>query len=71
MPKPQKNEKQNEYISRCVAVVMKEGKTQKQALGQCYGMWQQSKKKKQAKGDNSEPNWDKENEIGGFLILPD
>lgn len=45
MPKPLKNEKKSEYIGRCVKQVMKEGKTQKQALGQCYGMWEQYKSK--------------------------
>jgi len=70
MPEPKKNEKQNEYISRCVSVVMKEGKTQEQALGQCYGMWKQSKKRKKSKGDTSEPNFDQENDLGGFTFLP-
>ena len=44
MPKPKKGEKKNHYISRCVSMVMGEGKTQDQALGQCYGMWKQYKK---------------------------
>ena len=39
MPKPRKNENKQRYISRCVKQVMKEGKTQKEALGKCYGMW--------------------------------
>lgn len=44
MPKPQKNEKKSDYISRCVSEVMKEGgHTKEQALGKCYGMWDNKK----------------------------
>jgi hypothetical protein len=46
MPKRRKGESQSAYVSRCVPVVMKEGKTQKQALGKCYGMSRRSSKKK-------------------------
>lgn len=45
MSEPKSNESQNEFISRCVSEVMSEGKTQKQALGQCYCIWRQHKKK--------------------------
>lgn len=46
MPKPKKGEKQSDYVSRCVKYVMKkEGATQKQALGKCYGMFRHHKKK--------------------------
>jgi hypothetical protein len=41
MPEPREGEKQSDYIGRCVKQVMGEGKSQKQALGQCYGMWRQ------------------------------
>jgi hypothetical protein len=41
MPLPKKNEKQTEYISRCIKEVMNEGKTQEQALGKCYGMFKE------------------------------
>ena len=37
---PNAGESQDDFISRCVGVVMGEGKTQDQALGQCYGMWE-------------------------------
>jgi hypothetical protein len=43
VPKQRKGEKKADYVKRCVPVVMKEGRTQKQALGKCYGM---AKKKK-------------------------
>jgi len=39
MPEPNAGEKQSEFISRCVKVVMDEGRTQQQALGKCYGIW--------------------------------
>jgi len=43
---PRENEDKNNYISRCVKYLMdKEGKSQKQALGQCYGMWREGKRK--------------------------
>ena len=41
MPKPRPNETKSEYMNRCVPYVMKEGKTQEQAVGKCYGMWEQ------------------------------
>lgn len=37
---PNEGEAKDEFISRCVGVVIGEGKTQDQALGQCYGMWE-------------------------------
>lgn len=42
MPSIKPNENKEDWIERCVPVVMKEGKNKKQALGQCYGMWQQN-----------------------------
>jgi hypothetical protein len=38
MPQLRTGESGKAYISRCVKQVMGEGKTQDQALGQCYGM---------------------------------
>lgn len=71
MPNPNKNESKEKYISRCVVHLMKkEGKTNQQALGQCYGMWKQSKKRKEVKGDASEPDFDKENNLGIADFLP-
>jgi hypothetical protein len=37
--KPGPTEDKDEFISRCIAYVIKEGKTPEQAAGQCYGMW--------------------------------
>ncbi len=39
MPDPNPNETEAEYVARCVPIVMAEGKTQDQALGQCYGVY--------------------------------
>lgn len=63
MPKPKPNEKESEYISRCVKQVMGEGKTQDQALGQCYGMWRGSKKSEITK---TLKNVVKARTVGGF-----
>jgi len=41
MPTPRENEEKSDFISRCVKEVMDEGKSQEQALGQCYGVWRQ------------------------------
>ena len=50
MPSVRKGESQKSYMKRCVPAVMAEGKSQKQALGQCYGMyrskWTASKRKR-------------------------
>lgn len=45
MPNLKPGESKTDYISRCVKEVMKEGATQEQALGKCYGMYNNFKKK--------------------------
>lgn len=37
---PSAGETKDEFISRCIAYVIKEGKTEDEAAGQCYGMWE-------------------------------
>lgn len=37
---PSPSESKDDFIARCVGVVVAEGKTQDEALGQCYGMWE-------------------------------
>lgn len=39
MPSVKKGESSKSYMSRCIPTVKKEGKSQKQAVGQCYGMF--------------------------------
>jgi hypothetical protein len=39
MPAVKKGEKRNDYVSRCIPTVMKEGKDQKAAVGKCEGMF--------------------------------
>jgi len=38
--KPGPSESKDEFISRCISYVIKEGKTPEQAAGQCYGQWE-------------------------------
>lgn len=38
--KPGPTEDKDTFISRCIAYVRNEGKTQDEAAGQCYGMWE-------------------------------
>jgi len=45
MPEVRKGEKQSDYISRCVKQCMAEGLNQQQALGKCYGLYRQYKRK--------------------------
>lgn len=46
MPKPRAKERKNDFIRRCVHdLVHAEGKTPDQALGQCYGVWNEHQKK--------------------------
>ncbi len=48
MPGVKRGESRNNYVSRCVKEVIKEGKGQKAAVGKCEGMfdskWQGPKK---------------------------
>lgn len=48
MPNLKPGESKNSFISRCVREVMSEGKTQDEALGQCYGMFESQKKQASA-----------------------
>ena len=52
MPKPKKGESKKSYISRCIPVVISEGRTMDQAAGKCHGMWKNYKKAKKAIGSN-------------------
>lgn len=52
---PSVGESKDEFISRCIAYVIKEGKTEDEAAGQCYGMWENQKF---AIGDKVSFDWD-------------
>jgi len=45
MPNPQKNEKRDDFIQRCIPIVIEEGtaKDGKQAAAICNSMWEESK----------------------------
>jgi len=47
MPTPRKGEKQSDFVSRCIPIVLEEGtaKDQKQAAAVCYSMYKQKKEK--------------------------
>lgn len=49
MPSVKRGETEGSYIPRCIRALKKEGKGQKQAVGQCYGMfkskWTEKKRK--------------------------
>jgi len=44
MPTVNKGENKNDYMARCVPIVIKEGNTSEQAVGKCNGMWEQAQK---------------------------
>ena len=44
MPDPKPGESEQEFVSRCVPIVIHEGATKDQALGKCYGMFRNAKK---------------------------
>jgi len=47
MPDIKIGESRSRFVSRCVPIVMKEGKlTQKQAVGKCTGLWNRFNNKK-------------------------
>lgn len=44
MPEPKKGEKKSDYMTRCVPVLIKEGKKPDQAVAICNSMFDSSKK---------------------------
>jgi hypothetical protein len=71
MPSVKPNESKDKYMSRCVPMLIKEGKSQKAAIGQCYGMykskWHRKKTKASLNEPFEEPTWE-EHEKNGFII---
>jgi hypothetical protein len=46
MPTPKEGESRNDFVSRCVPIVMDEGETQEAAVGKCEGIYTSWKEKK-------------------------
>ena len=44
MPEPKENESEQDFVSRCVPIVMGEGDDQDAALGKCYGIYRNATK---------------------------
>ena len=50
MPKIKKGEPRQKWVNRCIPAVIKEGgKSQEQAAGQCYGMYDYAQEKARGK----------------------
>lgn len=45
MPIPRKNETRSSFVSRAMPIIMKEGRTQKEAVGKAEGIYTSWKKK--------------------------
>jgi len=50
MPEHKAGESRSDWMKRCVPYVMKEGKSQEQAVGQCKGMFSSHQKKLRRRG---------------------
>jgi len=48
MPEPKKGETERDFLSRCIPMLIHEGKEQKAAVGACYGIYR-------SKGDFPSP----------------
>lgn len=48
MPVPNEGESEQDFVSRCIPILKKEGKDQKQAEGECYGIFREHHKKASA-----------------------
>lgn len=74
LPKPRKNEAQNEFISRCMAsdVIQNDFPNQKQRVAVCFSQWKTAKKKQKMKASLEEPKWEdceKEIKASGVIIV--
>lgn len=67
IPYPSKNEKQNDFISRCMTSLKNENKPHNVKLGICFTTYKRAKNKNKSKGSDEEPNWD-DYSGEGFLI---
>lgn len=53
LPRPNKNEKEDDFISRCMSseTIKKDFETQDQRLAVCYNQWKRSKKENSEEED--------------------
>ena len=60
LPRPNKNEKEKEFISRCMGndTMVNEFPKQNVRAGVCYSLYRKAKKKKTKEGSIEEPTWD-------------
>lgn len=59
MPKVRKNEKKEDFMSRCIPMMMEEGKDNDQAVAICSSMFSQhSEKKSMTKDDKNDDETD-------------
>ena len=54
MPKPGKSETRKDFVGRCVPQCVKEGLSQKQAVGKCEGIYSHAKRGGMAKAARGE-----------------
>jgi hypothetical protein len=62
MPDPTSSESQDEFLSRCVPLLVEEGRPQDQAVAMCYSYWEEAKKAQRSAADSppsnpQEPPW--------------
>lgn len=47
MPKPHKDENKEDFISRCIPMLVDEGRDQDQAVAMCYSIWSEHANKEE------------------------
>ena len=76
IPLPNNSEKKdkkgrNFFVSRCMESLKNEKRPHAQILAICESTYDRSKKRKQSRADNSEPDFDEENSLGMLIYLQD
>lgn len=71
LPTPKGKTSKEKFLSSCMAntVMNKEFPNNSQRYAVCQSQWKRSKKRKQSKGDLSEPDFN-ENDLGRFIFIP-
>lgn len=62
LPSPKNKQSQDNFINSCMSnkTMKEEYPDTKQRVAVCFSQWKKSKKKKQMKGDETDPNWSEE-----------